>query len=88
MFGLLAVSMSLGGLRSVSATGGTGAPQTESGRALAAMNPTGAAASSEELDAVITSTSLPATDPAFRAIASSRPSCPPSRRSGWSCICS
>jgi len=66
-FGLLAVSMSLGGLRSVSATGGTGAPQTESGRALAAMNPTGAAASSEELDVVITSISLPATDPAFRS---------------------
>ena len=66
-FGLLAVSVSLGGIRSVSATGGTGAPQTESGRALAAMNPTGTAASPEEFDVVITSASLAATDPAFHS---------------------
>jgi uncharacterized membrane protein YdfJ with MMPL/SSD domain len=67
-FGLLAVSMALGGIRSDSPIGGGGIPQTESGRALAAMNPGGGAASSEELDVVITGVSSQATDPAFRTV--------------------
>ena len=60
------LSQSLGGIKSVSITA-SGAPQTEAGQAAEAMNSGGAAASTEELDVVVTSGSLRATDPAFRA---------------------
>ena len=65
-FGLLGLSLGLGGIRSDSPMGGSQAFQTESGRAAAAMSPVGTA-SSEELDVVITGASIQATDPAFRA---------------------
>ena len=65
-FGLIVLSQSLGGIKSVSITA-SGAPQTEAGQAAEAMNSGGAAASTEELDVVVTSGSLRATDPAFRA---------------------
>jgi uncharacterized membrane protein YdfJ with MMPL/SSD domain len=64
-FGLLGLSLGLGGIRSDSSTSGGQNSQTESGRAATAMSPAGTA-SSEELDVVVTSASIRATDPAFR----------------------
>ena len=66
-FGLLAISMALGGIRSDSPIGGSQTPQTEAARALAAMNPAGSTATSEELDVVVTGASARATDPRFRS---------------------
>jgi uncharacterized membrane protein YdfJ with MMPL/SSD domain len=65
--GLFIASESLGGLKTVSATSGTELSQTESGRAVAAMRSGGAASMPDELDVVVTSASVKATDPAFRA---------------------
>ena len=65
--GLFAASQALGGIKAVNATGGSEISQTESGRAYEAMNSGGSAASSDELDVVVTSASLKVTDPAFRA---------------------
>jgi hypothetical protein len=65
-FGLLGLSLGLGGIRSDSSTSGGQSSQTESGRAAVAMNPAGTA-SSEELDVVITGASIQTSDPEFRA---------------------
>ncbi len=64
--GLFVASQLLGGMRAVNATGTGELSQTESGRAVLAMRSGDAASLPDELDVVITSTSVHVTDPAFR----------------------
>ena len=65
--GLFVASLGLGGIKTVSVTADGSASGTESGRAEQLMNPGDAGPAVEELDVVITSSSLRATDPAFQA---------------------
>jgi RND superfamily putative drug exporter len=64
--GLFVASQALGGIRAVNAAGSGSLSQTESGRAVAAMRSGGPEAVADELNIVVTSTSLRTTDPAFR----------------------
>ena len=67
--GIFAISLGMGGIRAVAATGGLAGSNTEAARGLQAMN-SGAGASSapagETLTVVITSATVKATDPAFK----------------------
>ena len=65
--GLFVASQGLGGIRAVGAMSGAELSQTESGRAIAAMHAGGAESLPDEFVVVVTSPSLQATDPAFRA---------------------
>jgi uncharacterized membrane protein YdfJ with MMPL/SSD domain len=68
--GIFVVSLGMGGIRAVAATGGLAGSDTEAARGLQAMN-SGTSASSapagETLTVVITSTTAKATDPAFKS---------------------
>ena len=68
--GIFVVSLGMGGIRAVAATGGLAGSDTEAARGLQAMN-SGASSSGapagETLTVVITSTTAKATDPAFKS---------------------
>ncbi|MGH2512710.1 MAG: MMPL family transporter, partial [Candidatus Limnocylindrales bacterium] len=65
--GLFAVSLAMGGIRAVAATGGVGGSNTEARQGVQAMSSGAAASASETLTVVVTSSTVPATDPSFKS---------------------